>query len=172
MPEDREPLDQLIASLYGTLRNLAGRALRDHGGDGVISPTELVHECYLKLARSAAASSMGPNELLALASTAIRSILVDRARKQAAFKRGGAARRVTLNGDLLVLAGEVDLLELDAALEKLAELDERQARVVELRFFGGLTHAQIAQVLGCSPRKVNTDWAMARAWLHRELERE
>jgi RNA polymerase sigma factor (TIGR02999 family) len=168
--QDRERLDRLVASLYETLRKLAGGALRDGDAQGGVSPTELVHECYLQLARSEAAKGLGPHELVALASRAIRNILVDRARERAALKRGGGMRRVTLSGELLALAGPIDLLALDVALQKLARIDERQSRVVELRFFGGLTHAEIAQLLGCSPRTVNTEWAMARAWLHRELE--
>ena len=166
-PRDR--LDELVASLYTVLREIAGRTLRDGAGRRSISPTDLVHECYVKLARARALQDMRPTEFVALASRAIRNILVDRARERGAEKRGGRAKRVTLDGDKLALEREVDLLDLDVALQKLALLDERQSRVVELRFFGGLTHEEIARLLECSPRTVNTEWAMARAWLHREL---
>jgi len=167
----RARLDELVISLYSTLREAAGRRLHEHAGRRSISPTELVHECYVKLARARSVDGLSATEFIALASRAIRNVLVDRVREQQAQKRGGGLRRVTLDGDKLALAREVDLLRLDVALQKLALIDERQARVVEMRFFGGLKHADIAGVLGVSPRTVNTDWAMARAWLHRELER-
>jgi RNA polymerase sigma factor (TIGR02999 family) len=167
----RERLDELVSSVYAALRVAAGRALRDKAGRRSVSPTDLVHECYLKLARARALRDLPPTEFVAMASRAIRNILVDRARERDAQKRGGGRRRVTLHGDGLALAREVDLLDLDVALQKIALIDERQSRVVELRFFGGLTHEEIASVLRCSRRTVNAEWAMARAWLHRELGR-
>jgi RNA polymerase sigma factor (TIGR02999 family) len=130
-----------------------------------------VNECYLKLARAQALKSLGRTEFVALACRAMRNTLIDRAREQSALKRGGSQARITLKGDSLQVAEEVDLLELDVALQKLALLDERQSRVVELRFFGGLTHDEIAEVLGCSPRTVTAEWALAKAWLHKELTR-
>ena len=167
----RERLDELVASLYTVLRGIAGRALRAGAGRHLISPTDLVHECYVKLARARALGNLRPTEFIALASRAIRNVLVDRAREDGALKRGGRQKRVTLAGQNLALDEEVDLLQLDVALQKLSLLGERQSRVVELRFFGGLTHAEIARLLRCSPRTVNSEWAMARAWLHRELGR-
>jgi RNA polymerase sigma factor (TIGR02999 family) len=130
-----------------------------------------VNECYLKLTRAQALKSLSRTEFVALACRAMRNVLIDRAREQSAQKRGGGQGRVTLKGLSENPKEEVDLLELDVALQKLALLDERQGRVVELRFFGGLTHEEIAEVLGCSPRTVNAEWALAKAWLHKELTR-
>jgi len=171
-PSPREHLDDLVESLYSTLRDLAGRALEKNAGRRSISPTDLVHDCYVKLARAKAMKNLRPTEFVALASRAIRNVLVDRARERGAVKRGGRLKRVTLSGASLALDEEVDLLRLDVALQKLALLDERQSRVVELRFFGGLSHEEIGRLLKCSERTVTSEWAMARAWLHRELERE
>ena len=170
-PRSREHLDELVASLYSTLRELAGRAL-EHGGRRSISPTDLVHDCYVKLARAKAMKDLRQTEFVALASRAIRNVLVDRARERGAVKRGGRLQRVTLSGAALAEDEEIDLLRLDVALQKLALLDERQARVVELRFFGGLSHEEIARIVKCSERTVTSEWAMAKAWLHRELERD
>ena len=168
----QRPLDELVATLYSTLRKIAGRALKGSEARRSISPTDLVHDCYLRLTRAKALESMPRTEFVALASRALRNVLVDRARAMRSLKRGGRRHRVTLQGDRLPLSMEVDLLDLDVALQKLALLDERQSRVVELRFFGGLTQDEIAHVLACSTRTVNNEWAMAKAWLHRELSRD
>ena len=168
-PRHREQLDELVSSLYSTLCEIAGRALERHRG--TISPTDIVHDCYVKLARGKAMKDLRPTEFVALASRAIRNVLVDRARERGAMKRGGRAKRVTLSGASLAMDEEVDLLQLDLALQKLTLLDERQSRVVELRFFGGLSHGEIARHLKCSERTVTSEWAMAKAWLHRELAR-
>jgi RNA polymerase sigma factor (TIGR02999 family) len=170
-PSQRDHLDGLVETLYSTLRDLAARVLERNAGRRSISPTDLVHDCYLKLARAKAMKDLRPTEFVALASRAIRNVLVDRAREGGAVKRGGRLRRVTLNGASLAIDGEVDLLRLDVALQKLALIDERQFRVVELRFFGGLSHEDIGRILECSARTINSEWAMAKAWLHRELER-
>jgi len=169
--DSRERLDELVAQLYSTLRQVAGRAL-ERGKRSSISPTDIVHDCYVKLARAKAMKDLSPTEFVALASRAMRNVLVDRAREQGAVKRGGRAKRVTLSGASLAQDEEVDLLKLDVALHKLALLDERQSRVVELRFFGGLSHEEIGRLLGCSERTVTSEWAMAKAWLHRELQQE
>jgi RNA polymerase sigma factor (TIGR02999 family) len=171
-PRPREHLDELVASLYSTLRDIAGNALERNAGRRSISPTDLVHDCYVKLARAKAMKDLRPTEFVALASRAIRNVLVDRARERGAVKRGGRLKRVTLNGASLALDKEIDLLRLDDALKRLFLLDERQAKVVELRFFGGLSHEEIARLLKCSERTVTSEWAMAKAWLHRELARE
>ena len=171
-PSPREHLDELVGSLYSTLREIAGRALEKNAGRRSISPTDIVHECYVKLARAKAMRNLRPTEFVALASRAIRNVLVDRAREQGAVKRGGRLKRVTLSGAALAPDEEVDLLRLDVALQKLALVDERQAKVVEMRYFGGLSHEEIGRLLGCSERTVTSEWRMAKAWLHRELERE
>jgi len=131
-----------------------------------------VHESYLRLAKNEALSSLRRTEFLALASTVIRHVLVDQARELMTLKRGGNRQRITLDGHALARDQELDLLGLDEALRKLAGLDPRQARIVELKFFGGLEVDEIAEALGVSPRTVDGDWALARAWLHRELVRD
>lgn len=166
-----EGLDGTMASVYESLRVVARRAVRSRAGQRVLDPTELVHECYLKLAKSQRLGDLPRSEFLALAATAIRTVLVDHARELATLKRGAGLRRVTLDGKSLVDRESVDLIGLEDALVRLAELDPRMARVVELRFFGGLEIRAVAKTLGVSPRTVDHDWAMARAWLHRELEK-
>jgi DNA-directed RNA polymerase specialized sigma24 family protein len=149
-------------------------AERQYGGLGHLDARSGREEQRLKevdLARAKAMKDLRPTEFVALASRAIRNVLVDRAREGGAVKRGGRLRRVTLNGASLAIDGEVDLLRLDVALQKLALIDERQFRVVELRFFGGLSHEDIGRILECSARTINSEWAMAKTWLHRELER-
>lgn len=168
--DTRERLDARVSDVYDALRNVARRAVRGRTGRRPLDPTELVHECYLKLVKSGSIADLPRAQLLALAATAIRTILVDRAREVEAIKRGGAWKRVTLEGKSLLENARVDLVGLDAALTKLGALDGRMSRVVELRFFGGLTVAEAAETLGVSPRTIESDWAMAKAWLHRELE--
>jgi len=168
-PGSRRQLDELVSALYATLRSIAKRSLGNGRVPQPVSPTDLVHDCYLRLMRVEALGNLGLTDFTALAARAIRNVLVDRAREVAALKRGGHYRRVTLDASRLSLEQDVGLLDLDIALQKLALLDERQSRVVELRFFGGLSYEEIAHVLGCSARTVTKEWAMAKAWLHREL---
>lgn len=162
-------LDEQVQRHYAELHAIASAALRGRNGDRSLEPSEIVHDCYLRLARRAAATPERRTEFLALAATTVRSVLIDRARELDAQKRGGDHRRVTFHGDLFQVDHDVDVLALDEALRVLASLDERQARIVELKFFGRLTIEEIAEVLGCSARTVNHEWAHARAWLHREL---
>lgn len=170
--KDRENLDARMSVLYDALRQVARRAVKSRAGHRLVDPTELVHDCYLKLARSHGLGDLPRAEFLALAATAIRTVLVDHAREVATLKRGGAMRRVTLDGKTLVERESVDLIGLEEALVRLADLDSRMARVVELRFFGGLDVREVASVLGIPPRTVEHEWAMARAWLHRELQKQ
>lgn len=168
---DGRGLDALVASAYTHLKRLAASHLRRDRQRHVIEPAELVHECYLRLADGTGAPPpVERTAFLALAASVIRRALVDRAREQHAQKRGGDWERIELR-DVPGLAGapQIDLLDLDGALQRLGELDERQARVVEMRFFGGLTLAEIAGVLELSTRTVDSEWRMARAWLKREL---
>jgi len=169
----REPrsTDQLMTELYGTLRELADRAL-GRGRGQTVDATDLVHECYIKLSRASEYQGLERVEFVALAATVIRNELVDRARRRSAKKRGGDVVRVTLHDEAVVDdTPAVDVLDLDTALKALAALDARQARIVELRFFGGLTNEEAAAVMGLKPRLVADEWAMARAWLKRELSR-
>ena len=163
------PLSESLAAVYEVLRKVARRVVDERGGRRVLDPTELVHECYIKLMHDARASTLPRPKLLALAATAIRTLLVDHARELSALKRGGGLNRVTLQFEELEQAPGVDLLALDSALERLAELDPDLARVVELRFFAGLSNADVAAAMERSPREIDREWAAARAWLHREL---
>jgi RNA polymerase sigma factor (TIGR02999 family) len=169
---DPRPLDGLVASMYETLRRLAKRKLPGGGLRHSVDATELLHECYLKLAQSDGAGRLSRPEFLAMAGKVIRHVVVDRAREVESQKRGSRWKRVTLHeGSASTGAPDVDLLGLDEALQRLAVLDERQAKVVELRFFAGLSNEEIAGLLGISLRTVVGEWTMARAWLKRELSR-
>ena len=167
---DRAALDAMAAAVYDELRGLAAGYLRGERVDHTFQPTALAHEAFLRLMGQRALPSEDRSHFLALAAQAMRRILTDHARRRLAAKRGGGAMRVTLAAvDSEAGAGEFDMAALDDALHKLAALDERRARVVDLRFFGGLTIEETAHALGISPATVKTDWAFARAWLHREL---
>ena len=168
----RESIDEAVARAYQELRVIAHRRLdRLAGRDGTLSTTALVHEAYLKLADQAGSPAYDHPHLLAIASLAMRHVLVDRARERAALKRGGAHRPVTLDEEHLSVAAEPDvLLQLDDALQRLAAFDPRLARVVECRFFGGLTEVETASALGLSARTVQRDWVKARVLLRRALE--
>ena len=160
--------DAYLPEVYDQLRGLAEAFLRRERPDHTLQPTALVHEAYLRLAEQDRAAWNDSSHFQATAATMIRRILVDHARGHKAAKRGGDWHRVTLS-EASDGTGDVDLLELDEALVELAGLDERQARVVELRFFGGLGIKEAAAQLGVSPRTVDGDWRLARAWLHRRL---
>jgi RNA polymerase sigma factor (TIGR02999 family) len=168
---DASAVDRLLPLVYDELHGLAVRHLARQRAGHTLQPTALVHEAYLRLARRDDAEWAGKAHFLAVAAKAMRQILLNHARDRAAAKRGGDLRRVTLDPGL-VSTGErdVDLLALDGALERLARLSERQARVVELRFFGGLTIAETARVLGVGTTTVEDDWFVAKAWMARELE--
>ena len=164
-------MDELVAEMYTTLRELADRAI-GRGRGLTFDATDLVHECYIKLSRASEYQGLQRVEFVALAATVIRNELVDRARRRGAKKRGGDMERVTLDDEAAIGGGPpIDMLDLDEALKKLHGLDERQARIVELRFFGGLSNEEAAQILGVKPRLVADEWTFARAWLKRELMR-
>jgi len=169
------PVDPVAARLYDQLRALAERVLGRGRRSHAVDATDLVHECYLRLARLEDFKMLGKAQFMSLASSLLRSILVDLTRRELALKRGEAWQRTTLVSASESLGGdareEVDLLDLDAAMKRLEGLDPRQHRIVELRFFGGLTGEEIAQELGISRRMVTKEWTVARAWLQRELER-
>jgi RNA polymerase sigma factor (TIGR02999 family) len=130
----------------------------------------LVHEAYLKLVDQSRVDWKGRTHFVAVASQAMRRILVDHARHRQALKRGGAFRRITLDEGLAAeWQSDQDLLSLESALEKLSKLDQRQSQIVELRFFGGLQIDEVAEALGMSKRSVEREWTMTRAWLRREL---
>jgi RNA polymerase sigma factor (TIGR02999 family) len=160
--------ERLMPLIYQELRRRAARHLRRERPGHTLRPTDLVHETYLRLnAQNPAWHNR--DQFFAVASRLMRRILVDHARKRAADKRGGV--RVTLDEGLAAGSpAEPDLLDVDSALEELAVLDERQASLVELRFFGGLSLEQAAGALGVSLATANRDWAMAKGWLYRRLK--
>jgi RNA polymerase sigma factor (TIGR02999 family) len=169
---DRPAEERLFADVYAELHLLASRYLRRERKDHTLQPTALVHEAYLKLVGHARADWQGRAHFLAVAAQAMRQILVDHARRHNAAKRRGKRHRIALDDNLFVESSrEVDLLALEDALTRLAKLDPRQARMIELRFFGGLDVAEVAKVLGMSKRSVEREWTMVRAWLRRELGR-
>lgn len=154
--------------VYGELRRIAERHLRKERSDHTLTPTALVHEAYLALNRGEGPTGRG--QFLASASRAMRQILIDYARRRMAVKRGGGADHVTLDdGHLRVDDQAAALLDLDAALDRLAQRDARLGKVVECRVFGGLTASETATALGVSAATVDRDWARARAYLHDTL---
>jgi len=168
---DAKAVGDLVPLVYDELRRLAsvylGRERRDH----TLQPTALVHEAFARLIDSTNLGPLDRSHFFAIAANVMRRVLVESARAHKAAKRGGGAKRLTIDANVADGEPAVDVSDLDGALARLAALDERQARVVELRFFGGLTMEQVAEVLGVSKRSAEADWAMARAWLHRELKR-
>lgn len=167
----RTPVE-LLPVVYEELRGLAGRYLSGERPGHTLQPTALVHEAYLRLGEGGAGAWEGRTHFYAVAASAMKRVLIDHARKRNAAKRGGGqALRITfVDGLREPLDVDVDgILELNQALAKLARLDARQAQIVELRFFGGLTVGDVADHLGVSKRTVEGDWTHARAWLRREL---
>jgi len=156
--------------IYAELKTLAARVLRGECLSFTLGATALVHEAYLRLIDQRQVEWNHRAQFLGLAAQMMRRIIVDHARHRGAAKRGGGFRRITLTD--APVSGEdpeVDLVELDAALVKLAEFDPQQSRIVELRFFGGLTIEETADILQSSPATVKREWTLARAWLRREL---
>jgi RNA polymerase sigma-70 factor (ECF subfamily) len=172
-PGDPTTVDRLVPLIYEELRTMAHRQLGSEHVGYTLGTTALVHEAYLKLAGDRNVANRGRSYFFAAAAHAMRQVLVDRARRRNAAKRGGGADVVTLNEqDAAVDAYAVELLELDDALRRLADRSPRQVRVVEYRFFAGMSVAETAEALGVSTRTVESDWAMARAWLVHALGRE
>ncbi len=167
---DAGAVDRLMPLVYGELRDLAARQLRRERPDHTLQATALVHEAYLRLVDATSIDWKGRTHFFALAARVVRQVLIQHARVHGAQKRGGDRRRITLVDGIVIMSNpEVDLLELDEALTKLAAVHERQARVVELRFFGGLSVEEVAAALGVSERTVKGDWKVVRAWLRSEM---
>ena len=165
--------DELLPLVYDDLRSLARRYLERENAGHTLQPTALVHEAWMRLVDQSRVQWKGRTHFFAIGAQAMRRVLVDHARGRLRDKRGGGRPRVELNEDVaLATERDEDVLAVDEALEKLAKLDERQARIVELRFFGGLSVEEVAQVLGVSKRTVEADWTMLRASLRRELADE
>ena len=172
MADEQQSLDSLLPIVYQELRRLAASYLRRERPGQTLQPTALVHEAYLRLLKDDPARWQNRAHFCAIAAHSMRQILIERARARGAQKRGGGAlARVTLDEGLIAGAAQsIDLVALDEALERLAAIDPEQARLVELRFFGGLTVEETADAMNISPATVKRHWSVARAWLARELE--
>ena len=169
---DQQALEKLTPIVYEELRRLAGRYLRQERQDHTLQSTALVHEAYLKLVGQHSIQWRNRAQFFGVAAQLIRRILVDYARNRHAVKRGANAPKLSLD-EAIALPGErdLDLVALDDALEALAKFDPRQSRLVELRFFAGLTVEETAEVMHMSPATVKRDWTAAKAWLFREVRR-
>lgn len=169
----REALEELLPLVYDELHRQAKRYLRRERPNHTLQTTALIHEAYLKLIDQDNVSWKNRMHFFAVAASLMRRILVDHARARHRAKRGGAGENLPLEEAQMAISDErsVDLIALDDALNRLAKIDEQQARVVELRYFSGLSLEETAEVLKVSRTTVANDWAMAKAWLHRELTR-
>lgn len=168
---DRRDLDTLMAAIYDDMRRLAASHLQNERNDHTLQPTALVHEAYVKLVDQRVTDWKDRLHFFAVASRIIRRILIDRARARQAEKRGGGVRFDLEDRDVPAPERGIDLIALDEALLDLAELDEQQAKIVELRFFGGCSVQEVADLLNIGPRTVDRDWQAAKAWLFCRLER-
>lgn len=163
----------LLPLVYEELRRLAGAYMRGERDGHTLQPTALVHEAWMRLTGLDVGAAGDRGGFLRVAARAMRQVLVDHARAVRTGKRGGGARRVAIDDAVASFDERAgDLLELDEALDRLAQLDDRKSRVVELRFFGGLTVDEAAAALGLPVRTVERDWTLARAWLQKELDGE
>src|SRR5579864_6511693 len=170
---DEEALKNLVPMVYPELRRIARQYMRGQRANHTLESAALVNEAYLRLFRAHGIRCEHRGQFFALCAQIIRRILVDHARNQAYAKRGGNVIQVSLNEVLLgSRAQDVEILALDDALMALSEIDPRKSRVVELRFFGGLTMDETAEILNVSPDTVLRDWKMAKVWLMRELEKQ
>jgi len=165
-----EVQEQLMAAIYRELRRLAAAHLRRERDDHTLQATELVNEAFVKLLEHQNCTWENRTHFFAIASTMMRRVLVDYARKRNRLKRGGGEAPSELNEEVFISEQKsAEILELDAALDRLSQLEPRQTRVVELRYFAGLSVEEAAEVLSVSPKTIKRDWNVARAWLHREL---
>ena len=168
---DKESLQALLPLVYGELRRMAQHHLRGERSDHTLQSTALVHEAYLRMVKPGSLHIESRSHFFALASQLMREILVDHARSRKAGKRDGGTRLTLDEAAELSRSKGVDLLALDDALNQLAQMSSRQGRIVELRFFGGLSIEETAEFLGVSSATVEREWAVARAWLYREINR-
>jgi RNA polymerase sigma factor (TIGR02999 family) len=169
---NHEALEALIPVVYEELRRIAQHHLRQERRDHTLQSTALVHEAYLRLMKQGPADIANRAHFMGVASRLMRQILVDHARRHRAAKRGGGFKLELTEGMSLQKAPNVDLIALDNALDELARLDPQQSRIVEMRFFGGLSIEDTAEVIGISRTTVKREWATARAWLLREMTRK
>lgn len=170
---DRAALDELMPMVYGELRKLARGYMRRQPDDHTLQTTALVNEAYLRLIDSSRVNWQNRNHFFAISAQLMRRILVDFARARKSQKRGGGAQKIELDETLVVpVEQKTDIVALDEALTELAGLSARQSKIVELRYFGGLSEEEIAAHLDVSVRTVRRDWSAARAWLFRRLKYE
>jgi RNA polymerase sigma factor (TIGR02999 family) len=170
---DQAAAARLMPLVYEALRRLAHRYMDGQTGRGplAIEPTAVVHEVFLKLVDKETVDFAGQTHFYAVSATALRQVLLDHIRGSRRAKRGGDWRRIAMTDSIAVTNGsDIDLVALDEALARLAQFDQRAARVIELRFFAGMTESQVAAALHVSERTVRNDWSMARAWLHCHLQ--
>jgi len=169
---DQQAFERLLPLVYGELRKLAARYLARERQNHTLQSTALVHEAYIRMIDQNRVQWKNRAQFFGVAAQMIRRILVDHARSHHAAKRGSGAIKLSLDEAMAVPGGrDLDLVALDDSLHTLAELDGQQARIVELRFFGGLSIEETAEVLGISPATVKRDWASAKAWLYRDMLR-
>jgi len=167
---DHSAIERLIPLVYRELRSLAAAFLRRERPDHSLQPTDLVNEAYLRLVDQTRVDWQGRTHFFAVGAQAMRRVLVDHARSRLRRKRGGGVRPVEFSESLHISSErEGDVLALEEALQTLEKLDPGQARIVELRFYGGLSVAEVAEAMGMSKRSVEREWTMIRAWLRREL---
>ena len=167
---DRDARDKLIPLVYDELRRRANSYMNGQPPGHTLQTTALIHEAYVRLVDQHNVQWQNRAHFFGIAAQLMRRILVDHARAKKRVKRGGSDVRVSLNDATVAIKGQdLDVVALDEALECLAQIDEQQSRVVELRFFSGLTVEETAEVMGISKATVKRDWSMAKAWLHREL---
>lgn len=169
---DESALEKLMPLVYSELRRLAGNYLKRERQDHTLQPTALVNEAYLRLVDQSRAKWQNRAQFYGIAAQLMRRILVDHARQKKADKRGGSKQQRVSSTNLEAIAAkpDLDLLALHEALEELAEIDPQQGRIVELKFFGGLSIEEVAEVMRIGHATVERDWKMARAWLRRKLE--
>jgi RNA polymerase sigma factor (TIGR02999 family) len=168
---DEKALQDLLPLVYNELRRLAHYHLQSERPDHTLQSTALVHEAYLRMMGQQPVRFQNRTHFMAIASRLMRQILVDYARERRAGKRDGGCRIGFEFAEALPVSGDAELLALDDALEQLCRIDERQAKIVEMKFFGGLSAPDISQILGLSRITVDRDWATARVWLHRQMSR-
>jgi RNA polymerase sigma factor (TIGR02999 family) len=167
---NQDALERMVPLVYHELRGIAGRLMRGERADHTLQATALVHEAYARLV-DAEVDWQDRSHFFAVAARQMRRVLVDHAKARGRVKRGGGRERLTLEESIVVAPGQTQsLLDLDDALTRLEQLDERKAKVIELHFFGGLTYDETAEALGISAATVDRDLRFAKAWLYRELE--
>lgn len=163
---------RLIALVYKELRSIAGRCMRNERPGHTLQPTVLVHEAYLRLAADTSVHWESRAQFFGFAAHIMRHVLLDYAREHRALKRGGAAARISLDDVFLVSEDQLDnVVMLDESLHRLAAVDSQQSRIVELRFFAGMTLEETSQVMGMSTATVKREWSHAKAWLHRDMSK-